>query len=65
MLLEHRLHGLQIELRRQIHHCKVFLVEILVTLDAVTVALDEVVEQFDVRIHVTLEVHCHETRSAA
>ena len=60
VVLEHGLDGLQIELRRQIHDRQIFFVEVLVLLDAVAVALHQIVEQIDVRIHVAFEVHGHE-----
>jgi len=60
VVLEHGLDRLQVELCRQIHDCQIFFVEILVLLDAVAVALHQVVEQIDMRIHVALKVHGHE-----
>ena len=62
VLLEHGLDRLQVKLGGQVHDREVLVVEVLVLLDGVAVALDEVVEQIDVRIHVALEVHGHEAR---
>ena len=60
VVLEHGLDRLQVELGRQVHDRQVLVVEVLVLLDRVAVALDEIVEQVDVRVHVALEVHGHE-----
>jgi hypothetical protein len=46
MVLEHGLDRLQVELGVQVHDGHVFVVEVLVLVDAVAVAFDEMPEQF-------------------
>ena len=60
VILEHGLDRLEIKLCRQIHDCQILFIEILVLFNAVAVALNQIVEQIDVRIHVALKVHGHE-----
>ena len=45
MRLENGLYGLQIEFGRQVHNRQIFFIEILVLLDAVAIALDQIVKQ--------------------
>ncbi len=60
MILEHRLDRLQVKLCSEVHDSQIFFVEVLVLFDGVAVALNEVVEQIDMRVHVTLKIHGHE-----
>ncbi len=57
---EHRVHGLEIELRRQIHHGEILVVEIAMLGLAVAVSGDEMAEEFLVRREVAVEIHRHE-----
>ena len=57
---EHGLDRLQIVLRAQIHHRKIFIVELTVFLGGIAIALDQMGEQVAVRLDVALEIHADE-----
>src|SRR5689334_286393 len=61
MLPEYAPHSLQIEVRRQVHHAEVFVVERLGRLRALAVATHEITEKLRVRGDVPIEVHADET----
>ena len=58
---EYLLHRLQIEFRRQVHHRHVFIVEFAVLLGGIAVTLDQMPEQFAVRVDMAVEIHGHES----
>ena len=60
ILLEHVLHGLEVELRRQVYDREELVVERAVLLGAVAIALDQMLEQLDVLADMAVQVHRHE-----
>jgi len=62
VLDEHFFHGLEIELRRQVHHREIFVVEVAVSFGAIAVAFHEMVEHLEMRGDVAFDVHGHEAR---
>ncbi len=49
--------GLQIEIRRKIHHRRVFVVEFPRRVGAFDIALDQMLEELDMRVDVPVEIH--------
>ena len=60
MLHKHLVDGLQVVFGGEVHHRQIFIVELFVLLNQVSVALNQVHEQILVRIHMAVEVHRHE-----
>ena len=60
VLLEHPLHGLQIELGAEIEHREILVVEILGDLRLVEFAQPKVVVELAMRLDVAIDVHAHE-----
>ena len=60
VLDENLIDGLQIVFRREVHHCQILVVELLVLLDRVAVAAHKMEEEILVRVHMPVEVHHHE-----
>ena len=62
VLDEHFVHGLEIELRSQVHHGEIFVVKVAVLFGAVAVPFHEMVEHLEMRGDVAFDVHGHEAR---
>ena len=60
VLDENRIDGLQVELRRQVHHRQILVIEVAVLVDQVAVALHQIAEQVLMGVHVAVEVHADE-----
>ena len=60
VLDEHGLDGLQVELRRQVHHGEILVVEVAVLLGGVAIILDQMLEEFVMGRDMPVEVHRHE-----
>ena len=57
---EHLLHRLQIELGGQIHDRHILVIEFAVLLGLIAVAVDQMPEEFAVRVDMPVEIHGHE-----
>ena len=62
VVLEHALHRLEIELRRQVHHRAVLVVKAPMRLGARLVAADQAAPLVEMRADVAVEIHAHERR---
>ena len=60
MLLEHAVHGFQIELCGEIEHRKIFIVKRLGHLRLVVVALGEMIKKIAMGFQVAFDIHAHE-----
>ena len=59
MLLEHAAHGFQIELRGEIEHRKIFIVERLGHPRLVVVALGKMIKKLTMSFQVAFDIHAH------
>ena len=59
---EHRIDGLQVELRGQVHHREIFVVELAMLLGGIPVSLHQMPEKLLMGADVAVEVHPHEAR---
>src|SRR6185312_4894257 len=57
LAMEDAIDGLEIKIRREIHHRRVLIVEFPRRVGAFDVALDEMLEELDMRIHMPVEIH--------
>src|SRR5579862_8587016 len=59
--VEDTLDRLQVEIRRQIHHRRIFVIEFLRRLGARLIALDEMAEEIEMRRHMTSQIHAQKS----
>src|SRR6185437_2900110 len=57
MAMEDAVDRLEIEIRREIHHRRVFVIEFPRRVGAFDIALDEMLEELDMRVHMPVEIH--------
>ena len=60
LLQEYTTNGIEIIMRWHIHHCQVLVVEQAVCFGAISIALDQIGEEFEMLVDVAIHVHGHE-----